>query len=97
MALTSFRLEPSDNERAGNTLCVIDRRSIRAGEAVLLDADVIHDLSTCPDEPTCSIHVYGGDLYESRDHSMWPLPSLEEKPYEEQEFFRRSREMMRAI
>ena len=81
--------------RSGASLIVSGRQSIRPGEAVRLDPDEIHDLSTSSDEPTCSIHVYGGDLYDHKNHSMWVTSLLEEKPYDEQEFVRHSIEMTR--
>ena len=81
--------------RSGAKISVFGRQSIRPGEVVLLDPDEIHDLSTSSDEPTCSIHVYGGDLYDHKNHSMWVPPSLEERPYDEQEFMRHSTEMTR--
>jgi predicted metal-dependent enzyme (double-stranded beta helix superfamily) len=84
-------------ERAGRSLTATGRESMHAGEAVRLDTDAIHDLSTCANEPTCSIHVYGADLYDSTNHSMWLPPLLEEEPYQEALFFRAAREMMRAV
>ena len=48
--------------RSGATLIVSGHQTILPGEAVLLDPAEIHDLTTSSDEPTCSIHVYGGDL-----------------------------------
>ena len=81
--------------RSGAKISVLGRQSIRPGEVVLLDPGEIHDLSTSSDEPTCSIHVYGGDLYDHKNHSMWVPPALEEKPYDEQEFMRHSTEMAR--
>ena len=81
--------------RADARLSVSGRRSIHPGEAVLLEPDEIHDLSTSSEEPTCSLHVYGGDLYDHSKRSMWVPPSLEEKPYDEQEFLRLSIDMMR--
>ena len=79
--------------RSGTTLVVFGHQSLRPGEAVLLDPNEIHDLSTSSDEPTCSLHVYGGDLYEPKNHSMWVPPSFEERPYDEQDFVRYSIEM----
>jgi predicted metal-dependent enzyme (double-stranded beta helix superfamily) len=84
-------------KRAGTGLSPLDTGSIGVGEAVRLEPEVIHDLSTCAEEPTCSIHVYGGDLYDSSNRSMWVPPSCQESRYDEEEFFRYSREMMRAV
>lgn len=55
----------------------------------------IHHLSTSPEDETCSIHVYGGDLYRPGGHSMWLPPSLEERAYDEREFVRQTLEMSR--
>ena len=81
--------------RSGSNLSVLGCQSIHPGEAVLLDPEEIHDLSTSSDEPTCSIHVYGRDLYDHKNHSMWVPPMLEERPYDEQEFVRHSIAMTR--
>ena len=76
--------------RDGTRIREAGRQSLRPGETVLLDPKEIHDLSTSPDEETCSIHVYGGDLYRPDGHSMWVPPLLEERPYDEQEFVKHS-------
>jgi predicted metal-dependent enzyme (double-stranded beta helix superfamily) len=73
-------------KRAGRTLSVSEHQSIRPGEAVVLDADTIHDLSTSSGEPTCSIHVYGGDLFDCDRRTMWIPPLFTEANYNEQEF-----------
>jgi predicted metal-dependent enzyme (double-stranded beta helix superfamily) len=63
----------------------IGKTTIRAGEVVALEPTAIHDLATSPIERTCSIHVYGGDLFSS-SHSMWLPPSLIESPYDQPAF-----------
>jgi len=68
--------------------------TIRAGEVVILEPDTIHDLATSPDERTCSIHVYGGDLFSS-NHSMWLPPALIESPYDQEAFRLSSAELTR--
>jgi predicted metal-dependent enzyme (double-stranded beta helix superfamily) len=72
----------------------IGQATIRAGEVVALEPTAIHDLATSPDERTCSIHVYGGDLFSSY-HSMWLPPSLAESSYDQQAFRLSSAELTR--
>ena len=74
--------------RDGSGLTPISVNSIRAGEAVILPEDTIHDLSTSASQPTCSIHVYGGDLYDAQRRSMWAPPELRETKFNEREFTR---------
>ena len=74
--------------RAGNGLIPVTTNSIRAGDAVILAEDTIHDLSTSAALPTCSIHVYGGDLYDAQRRSMWAPPAFREMKFDEREFTR---------
>jgi len=74
--------------RAGSELTPITTTSIRPGEAVILHDDAIHDLSTSAEQPTCSIHVYGGDLFDARQRSMWAPPEFQEAKFNDAEFAR---------
>jgi predicted metal-dependent enzyme (double-stranded beta helix superfamily) len=74
--------------RAGTELTPITTTSIRPGEAVILHDDAIHDLSTSAEQPTCSIHVYGGDLFDARRRSMWAPPEFQEAKFDDVEFAR---------
>ena len=74
--------------RAESGLIPITTNSVRVGEAVILAEDAIHDLSTSAEQPTCSIHVYGGDLYDAQRRSMWAPPAFLEAKFNEREFTR---------
>lgn len=74
--------------RAGSGLIPVTTNSIRAGEAVILAEDTIHDLSTSAALPTCSLHVYGGDLYDAQRRRMWAPPAFWETKFNEREFTR---------
>ena len=74
--------------RAGSGLIPVATNSIRPGEAVILPEDTIHDLSTSAAQPTCSIHVYGGDLFDAQRRSMWAPPEFREEKFDEREFTR---------
>ena len=74
--------------RAGSGLIPVNTNSVRPGEAVILAEDTIHDLSTSAELPTCSIHVYGGDLYDAQRRSMWAPPAFRETKFDEREFTR---------
>ena len=72
----------------GSGLTPVSANSVRPGEAVILPEDTIHDLSTSAAQPTCSIHVYGGDLFDVQHRSMWAPPEFREMEFDEREFMR---------
>lgn len=72
--------------RAESGLLPLATNSIRVGDAAMLAEDTIHDLSTSATQPTCSIHVYGGDLYDAQRRSMWVPPAFRETKFNEREF-----------
>jgi predicted metal-dependent enzyme (double-stranded beta helix superfamily) len=74
--------------RAGSELRAIAAASVQPGEAVIFHDDAIHDLSTSAEAPTCSIHVYGGDLFDVQRRSMWPPPDFREVKFDDVEFAR---------
>jgi len=74
--------------RAGSALVPVSTNSVRVGEAVILAEGTIHDLSTSVAQPTCSIHVYGGDLFDARRRSMWAPPEFLETAFDDREFAR---------
>ena len=74
--------------RDGRNISVAQRISINPGEVVVFEPEAIHDLSTSADEVTYSIHVYGGDLFDSKDRRMWTLPALKEELFDEPKFVR---------
>lgn len=81
--------------RDGANIREVARQSLHPGDAVVLESTEIHDLATSSDRETCSIHVYGVDLYCPDGHSMWVPPSLEERSYDEKEFVRHTTAMTR--
>jgi predicted metal-dependent enzyme (double-stranded beta helix superfamily) len=74
--------------RAESALIPVTTNTIRVGDAVILAEDIIHDLSTSAAQPTCSIHVYGGDLFDARRRSMWAPSAFLETNFNEREFTR---------
>jgi predicted metal-dependent enzyme (double-stranded beta helix superfamily) len=74
--------------RAGSSLTRLSTNSVRPGDAVILSEHAIHDLSTSELQPTCSIHVYGGDLFDAQRRSMWAPPAFQETTFNESEFTR---------
>jgi len=77
--------------RAEQGLEESNHRTLRAGEAMLLGADVVHAIENPLDEPTLGLHVYGGDLL-GASRSMWDSHTGEERPYEVQQFYSWSRD-----
>jgi len=73
--------------RSGQSLDEVNRREIRAGDAVLLGPDVIHAIENPLDSGTLGLHVYGGDLLAAR-RSMWKPRSHEELSYDTTQFFK---------
>ena len=73
-------------ERDGPTISVARRISICPGDVVVFEPEAIHDLSTSFDEVTYSIHVYGGDLFDSEHRRMWIPPALKEEMFDEAKF-----------
>jgi predicted metal-dependent enzyme (double-stranded beta helix superfamily) len=69
-------------------LIPVATNSIRPGDAVILGEDTIHDLSTSSTQPTCSLHVYGGDLFDAQRRRMWAPPAFRETEFDEREFAR---------
>jgi predicted metal-dependent enzyme (double-stranded beta helix superfamily) len=73
--------------RAGKGLEEINRREIRAGEAILLGPEVIHAIENPFGASTLGLHVYGGDLFAAK-RSMWHPRTGEELPYDVPQFFK---------
>lgn len=67
-------------------------RTIHAGEAILLGADVIHAIENPLGRPTLGLHVYGGDLF-ANPRSMWDPASGEELAYDVPQFNRLCRDL----
>ena len=81
--------------RTGGGLEESGRRTIHAGEAILLGADVIHAIENRLERPTLGLHVYGGDLLGAPRH-MWDPQSGAELTYDVAAFGRLSRDLARS-
>ena len=82
-------------ERREGTLREKNRRSLRAGEAIVLGPEVIHAVSNPLSTHTLGLHVYGGDLFAAQ-RTMWHPYTLEELPYDTPQFFKWVAEMTKA-
>jgi predicted metal-dependent enzyme (double-stranded beta helix superfamily) len=81
--------------RAAGGLEESNRRTVRAGEAILLGADVIHAIENPLATQTFGLHVYGGDLVAAK-RSMWDPTEGREHAYDIAQFFRWSGELARS-
>jgi predicted metal-dependent enzyme (double-stranded beta helix superfamily) len=81
--------------RSGPALDRANTREVRAGEAILLGADVVHAIENPLPAQTLGLHVYGGDLF-AAERSMWSPHTGEEHPYDIPQFTRWSGELARA-
>ncbi|HLK23212.1 MAG TPA: hypothetical protein VKT30_00995 [Caulobacteraceae bacterium] len=72
--------------RGEKRLEAANRRTIHAGEALLLGADVVHAIENPLDTPTLGLHVYGGDLL-GAERSMWSPDEKDERAYELPQFY----------
>jgi predicted metal-dependent enzyme (double-stranded beta helix superfamily) len=57
-------------------------RLLEQGELVGLEPETIHAIFNPIPTPSSAIHVYGGDLVERQNRSMWNPHSLKEEPYD---------------
>jgi len=80
-----------DDERLVET----NRRTVHAGEAVLLGEDVIHAIENSGETPTFGLHVYGGDLL-GTERRMWDPKTGRETAYDIPQFVDWSRELAEA-
>jgi predicted metal-dependent enzyme (double-stranded beta helix superfamily) len=78
--------------RAGEGLAEANRRSVHAGEAILLGEDIIHAIANPLARPTLGLHVYGGDLL-GAPRSMWDPTEGREHPYDVAQFGRWGRDL----
>jgi len=81
--------------RSAQGLEVANRRSVDAGEAILLGAEVVHAIENPLAQPTLGLHVYGGDLL-GAERSMWSPETGEEHAYDIPQFYRWSRDLALA-
>jgi predicted metal-dependent enzyme (double-stranded beta helix superfamily) len=78
--------------RAGAGLVEANQRTVHAGEAILLGADIIHAIENPLTKPTLGLHVYGGDLL-GASRSMWDPGKGEEHPHDVAQFALWGREL----
>jgi predicted metal-dependent enzyme (double-stranded beta helix superfamily) len=81
--------------RSGEGVEEINRREIRAGEAILLGPEVIHAIENPLGSSTLGLHVYGGDIF-AATRSMWHPRTGEELPYDVPQFFKWCKELAEA-
>jgi predicted metal-dependent enzyme (double-stranded beta helix superfamily) len=81
--------------RSGERLEEINRRELRAGEAILLGPEVIHAIVNPLPSHTRGLHVYGGDLAAAQ-RSMWSPHSGKELPYDAPQFFKWCAELAKS-
>ena len=81
--------------RSAEGLKEINRREIRAGDAILLGPEVIHAIANPLGSSTLGLHVYGGDIFAAR-RSMWHPRTGEELPYDVPQFFKWCTELAEA-
>ena len=72
---------------SGKQLDEVNRREVRAGDAILLGSDVIHAIENPLSSTTLGLHVYGGDLVAAK-RSMWEPRSYQELSYDTSQFFK---------
>ncbi|HTX48019.1 MAG TPA: hypothetical protein VME40_01395 [Caulobacteraceae bacterium] len=72
--------------RTDHGLEAANHRTVHAGEAMLLGADVVHAIENTGAGPTLGLHVYGGDLLGAQ-RSMWDPHTDAERPYDVPQFY----------
>jgi quercetin dioxygenase-like cupin family protein len=69
-----------------------NHRTVLAGDAIVLGADVVHAIANPLTTPTLGLHVYGGDLL-GAERSMWDPDAGAEHAYDVPQFYRWSKEL----
>jgi len=82
-------------QRSAKGLEELNRREIRAGEAVLLGPEVIHAIANPFGSNTLGLHVYGGDVLAAK-RSMWHPSTREELPYDVRQMFKWCAELTKS-
>lgn len=70
-------------------------RHLRAGDAILLGADVVHAIENPLPTQTLGLHVYGGDLF-AAERSMWSPHTGQPQAYDIPQFVRWSGDLARS-
>ena len=71
--------------RANGSLSQTSRVTLRAGDSIALEPDVIHKIRNPHGEQSQVLHIYGGDLL-SANRSMWNPHTGEESPLDQTQF-----------
>ena len=80
-------------ERIGKKLKKVGREILTPGKIAPMEDDAIHSVSNPLDQPSFALHVYGGDLL-AVARSMWNPWTMEELPFEINQFLTYSLTMM---
>jgi predicted metal-dependent enzyme (double-stranded beta helix superfamily) len=72
-----------------------NRRTVPAGDAILLSEDVLHAVANEGAAPTRGLHVYGGDLL-AAPRRMWNPTTGAQAPYDIPQFMQWGRELAEA-
>jgi len=72
---TFYRRGPRGLKAAGG-------KQLRTGDVLMLGAETIHAIANPLDRASCAIHVYGGDLLNFTNRSVWNPFTFEEYPYD---------------
>jgi predicted metal-dependent enzyme (double-stranded beta helix superfamily) len=84
---TFYRRSGSGLEKAGG-------KDLKTGDVILLGEDTIHAIANPLDRVSCAIHVYGGDLMNFSNRSVWDPFTFEEHPYDLELLREYSRQLM---
>ncbi len=79
-------------KRGNGTLIETGKQSLQPGDVVRLNPETIHAVSNPLSQPSRALHIYGTDLF-STDRSMWNPWTLEESPFEINQFLMYSQTM----
>jgi len=68
--------------RSGKGLEKAGGKDLKVADVVVLGEDAIHAIANPLDRASCAIHVYGGDLLNFSNRSVWNPFTFEEHPYD---------------
>ncbi|HVN91435.1 MAG TPA: hypothetical protein VMT61_16595 [Candidatus Binataceae bacterium] len=71
-------------------------KQLKQGDVVVLGAEVIHAIANPLERASYAIHVYGGDLLNFANRSVWNPFTFDEHPYEMKLVSDYARELMNA-
>jgi len=80
--------------RSGKGLEKAGGKGLKTGDVVVLGADAIHAIANPLDRVSCAIHIYGGDLLNFSNRSVWNPFTFEEHPYDIKLITNYARELM---